>query len=508
MSKEGGKHWPTAASGWLAVTSLWLIGFSLIPAATYGQDDESIAILKQMGTAFASVAEKVSPGVVGIRSQRTIAQADVPMQRMPFGDGTDPFGEDFFDFFFRRRTPRDQERSPGRDRTVRAQGSGFIISKDGYILTNNHVVAGADRVQVELENGRSVDAKVVGPDPESDVAVLKIDVEDDLPPVSLGNSEDLQVGEWVLAIGNPMGLAHTVTAGIVSATGRTGLNIATYENFIQTDAAINLGNSGGPLVNLSGEAVGINTAILGPGGGSIGIGFAIPIRMAKQVADQLIEDGAVERGYLGVIPQDITEDLADVFGLDEAEGVVISEVTDDSAAAKGGVRTGDIVLSFAGEDVESAAQFRNLVAAQKPKEDVQMVVLRDGRRKTLTITLAKRPSIDELRGDLGRQPRDKEPSEHLGMAVGDITPELARRYGLEGQTGVIVTHVASGSEAEEKGLQPGLVIKEVNREKVRTAKQFQQVVDEAIAGDQRVLLLVSDGQTSQYVVLSPPKEED
>jgi serine protease Do len=300
-----------------------------------------------------------------------------------------------------------------------------------------------------------------------------------------------------------MGLEHTVTAGIVSATGRSGLNIATYENFIQTDAAINMGNSGGPLVNLNGEAVGINTAILGPGGGNIGIGFAIPINMARQVAEQLIEGGAVERGYLGVIPQDITQDLADAFGLDEAEGVVISEVTEDSAAAEGGVETGDVVLEFEGVDVESAAQFRNLVAAQRPGGRVEMVVLRDGRRRTLTITLRKRPSIEELRGQIrGRQ--EQEQSQRLGITIQNMTEELAERFGFDDADGVIITQVRPNTVAAEKGLRAGMVIKQINREQVNSVDEARDLINESIEEEEPILMLVTDGQASQFVVLKPP----
>lgn len=498
MLKESRKNGSRRASAWAA---LLVCTIALVPATGYGQDEESITILKRMGTAFASVAEKVSPGVVGVRAERRVARRS--MQQMPFGD---PFGEDFFEYFFRRRGPQDppeDQESPGRGRLQRAQGSGFIISEDGYILTNNHVVAEAERVRVQLNGDQMVDAEVVGTDPESDIAVLKIDTEKDLTPVALGDSQALQVGEWVLAIGDPMGLEHTVTAGIVSATGRSGLNIATYENFIQTDAAINMGNSGGPLVNLNGEAVGINTAILGPGGGNIGIGFAIPINMARQVAEQLIEGGAVERGYLGVIPQDITQDLADAFGLDEAEGVVISQVTEDSAAAEGGVETGDVVLEFEGVDVESAAQFRNLVAAQRPGARVEMVVLRDGRRRTLTITLRKRPSIEELRGQIrGRQ--EQEQSQRLGITIQNMTEELAERFGFDDADGVIITQVRPNTVAAEKGLRAGMVIKQINREQVNSVDEARDLINESIEEEESILMLVTDGQASQFVVLKPP----
>lgn len=489
-----------------AILSVWLLTCFVVPPIAYTQEDESISILRRMGNAFASVAAKASPGVVGIVAQRTVSRPVSPMREMPFGQPDDSF-EDFFDYFF-RRSPR--ERLPERDYTQRAQGSGFIISEKGYILTNNHVVSGADKVLVEVGEGRSVEAEVVGTDPESDVAVIRVDPDevDGIKPVALGNSDSLQVGEWVLAIGNPMGLSHTVTAGIISATGRS-LNIATYENFIQTDAAINMGNSGGPLVNLSGEAVGINTAILGPGGGNIGIGFAIPINMARQVADQLIRTGTVERGYLGVVPQDVTEEIAQALGLEKAEGVVLAEVTPDSPAAQGGLQQGDVVLRFAGTDIDSARQFRNLVAARKPDEKVEVVLRRDSRRRTLSVRLGRRPSVEELRGQ--RQPTPLQPEvtpQRLGITVQDLTPEMADRFGFQDQTGVIITRVESGSEADEKGLRQGYVIKQVNRRPVNNVQQFEEAVSEAMDDGGRVLLLVTDGRASQYVVLNVPADEN
>jgi len=362
------------------------------------------------------------------------------MDEWPFGSPFDPFGEDFFNFFFRRQVPR--RGSPRREFIQRAQGSGFIISKDGYILTNNHLVGEAEDVRVELVDGRSVDAEVVGTDPESDVAVIKID-SDNLKPIELGDSDALEVGEWVLAIGNPLGLSHTVTAGIVSAKGRSGLRIASYENFIQTDAAINMGNSGGPLVNLDGQAIGINTAIIGPGGGNIGIGFAIPINMARDIAEQLMDTGSIERGYLGVLPQEITPEMAEVFGLDEAKGVAI------------------------------------------------------GKRKSLTVRLDKRPPLEELQ-EQQRSAGDE--TKRLGLTVQNLTPDLAEQLGYEGRAGVVVTQVVPGSEAAEKGLEQGDLILEVNRNQVQNTRQFRSAVAKA-SEDGRVLLLVTDGEITRYVLL-------
>ncbi len=328
------------------------------PSLRAGAQEESITLLKRMSSAFASVMERVSPAVVGIQSERRILQAT---PEKPAEGPLDPFSEEFYDYFFRRRAP--QEDSSRREYTQKAQGSGFLISADGFILTNNHVVADADKIVVELVDGRTMGAQVVGTDPESDVAIVRIQAEG-LTPVALGNSDALEVGEWVLAVGNPLGLSHTVTAGIVSAKHRSGFNVTTYENFIQTDAAVNMGNSGGPLVNLNGEAVGMNTFILGPAGGNIGIGFAIPINIAREVADQLMKTGAVERGYLGVIPQDLTAELAEAFELKGTKGAVLSHITPDSPAGRAGLMRGDIVPEFDGTAIDSATQFRNLVAGR------------------------------------------------------------------------------------------------------------------------------------------------
>jgi serine protease Do len=474
---------------------LTLIACTPLPA----QEQRNIAVLQQMGKAFASVAEKASPGVVGIVTKRKVA-ATPRTGQTPDEESSDPSGDDLFNFFF-RRSP--QDRLPQREYTQRAQGSGFIISSEGHILTNNHLVSGADEVMVELAQGRMVKARLIGTDPESDVAVIRIDA-NNLTPVALGNSDAIEVGEWVLAIGNPMGLSHTVTAGIVSAKGRSGLNISTYENFIQTDAAINMGNSGGPLINLDGEAVGINTAIVGPSGGNIGIGFAIPINMAKDVADQLIQTGSVERGCLGVYPQDLTPDLAEALDLKETRGVVVAQVTEGSAAARAGLERGDIVLEFDRVPVESAAQFRNLVAGRKPGQVIDVVVVRDGQRRTVEVKLDKRPSGEELVSRQRERRGRPEETRPLGLAVQDLTAELAERYGLDDQAGVVITRVTPGSEAAEKGLRAGYIIREVNRRPVNSVAEFKDAVAAAAARG-RALLLITDGQASQYVVLKVPQ---
>jgi len=464
------------------------------------QEKESIDILRQMGKAFAQIAEKASPAVVGVRAEKAVTQDTSGFYDSPFGS---PFDDDFFDHFFGRPSPRDRspgERSPQRRPRQVAQGSGFIISEDGYILTNNHLVGEAEKVEVQLkDNEKELEAKVIGTDPESDVAVIKIDAKD-LTYLKLADSDILEVGEWVIAIGNPYGLSHTVTAGIVSAKGRSGVGLTTYEDFIQTDAAVNPGNSGGPLLNLDGEVVGINTAILSRSGGNVGIGLAIPVNMAKAIYDQLVESGTVVRGFLGVMPQDISSDMAAALGLEDAKGVILPHVTEGSAADKGGVKKGDIVLEFDGKPVEDEVGFRRRVAMKKPGTEVKMVVLRDGKRKTLTIELGERPGTDELIAGGSRPQVQKQ----LGLTVQNLTDELAERLGYEGVRGVVVTSVEPGSAAEENGIRAGMLIEEVNSAQVSNTKQFSKAIEKAGQGD-AVLLLVNNGRYSVYVVL--PLEE-
>lgn len=490
------------AGAWCTVLRVALL-LSLVSVPARGDpEDASTAILKRMSHAFASVMEKVSPGVVSVRAERRISR---PTQEKPSPGSLDPFSDDFLDRFFRRQTlPED---APPREYVRQAQGSGFIISAEGYILTNNHVVENADTIRVELIDGRTVDAEVVGTDPESDVAVIRIRAQK-LTPVALGNSDALAVGEWVLAVGNPLGLSHTVTAGIVSAKGRSGFNVTTYENFIQTDAAVNMGNSGGPLVNLSGEAVGMNTFILGPSGGNIGIGFAIPINAAKDVADQLVKTGAVERGYLGVVPQDLTTELAEALGCKGAKGAVLAQVTKEAAAARAGLVHGDVVSQFDGVAIDSASQFRNLVASRRPGGQVALVVLRDGQGRTINVTLDRRPGTDEPR-TRRREPakRPSEPPQRpLGLTVHDPTGEHAEPGASKDPAGVIIAKVLPGSEAAQKGLREGYVIKEVNRREVGGVPQFKEAVSQALREGRSLLLLITDGRVSLYVVLNPTEE--
>ncbi len=477
----------------LLVSTLFLLLLFTVPPSAFAQSKESIAALKQMGKAFASIAEKTSPAVVGIRAEKTFTH---PYAESPFGNQFDPFSDDLFDFFF-RRSPRGRQPAPQRKYQQTAQGSGFIISADGYILTNNHLVGETEKVKVELADKREFTAKIIGADPESDVAVIKIDA-NDLPYLELADSDALEVGEWVLAIGNPLGLAHTVTAGIVSAKGRSGFHLATYENFIQTDAAINFGNSGGPLINLDSEVVGINTAIIGSGG-NIGIGFAIPINMAKHVYKQLRESGTVSRGFLGVDIQDLTPALAKAFGMENTKGVLIPDVHKDSPAEKAGLKPNDVIVELEGKPVESAKVLQTRIAMIKPDTRVKIAVMRDGKRRTLTVKLAKRPPISEILG------AGSDAMEDLGFAVRNLTEELAQRYGYEGQSGVIVSRVDPGSQVERVGIVVGALIKEVNRVQVKNTRDFNEEMKKA--GKTGIALLMIKIERSTFYALLTIGEE-
>ena len=482
-----------------AIPAIFLILLlSIAPISAIAQDAGSIDTLRQMGKAFAAISEKASPAVVGIKTSQTVTQQQQTMPEWPFGD---PFDDDLFERFFGRPNPRQYQ--PERKFQRFAQGTGFLISPDGYILTANHLVDEAESVSVKMKDGSEVEAKVIGKDPDSDLAVIKIDGED-LPFLELADSDALEVGEWVLAIGSPFGLSHTVTAGIVSAKSRSGFRLAEYEDYIQTDAAINPGNSGGPLLNLDGKVVGINTAIISPGGqrywaGNVGIGFAIPVNMAKPIYKQLIESGKVIRGFLGVSIQDMTSEQAPFFGIDkDTKGVLIPEVSEDSAAEKAGLKPGDIIIKFNGQTVEEAKDLQNRVAALKPDTKVEIVVLRNGERKTLTAILGERPSKEQIAS------AESETSEKLGLAVQNLTDDLAERYDYEGLEGVIVTNVEPGSIAELAGITRGTLIMEVNRKPVENVKDFNEAIEEA--KEDSVLLRIKHGRATIFVVLKLPKE--
>jgi serine protease Do len=482
------------------VTLSLLLAAALLGPLPAGAADGGIESLRQTGKAFASVARDVSPSVVNIQTEVSSAGPAAGGGQLPFGEQF-PFGDDFLKRFFGEGFPRvpRQETPQGGRRSV-GQGSGFVFAAEGglladttYILTNNHVVEGAERIRVRLQDGREFDAEITGRDPQSDVAVIEIPT-GGIPPLKLADSSRLEIGEWVIAIGNPFGLRHTVTVGVVSAKGRTTLGINDYEDFIQTDAAINPGNSGGPLVDLNGEAAGMNTAIVSRSGGYMGVGFAIPSNLVGAVANQLIKTGEVTRGYLGILIQQLTPELAESFGLERLQGVLVAQVSEGSPAAAAGLRQGDVILAYRGEAVSNVGAFRNRVALTLPGSEVQIRVLRDGGQQTLTAT------IGTLAGEGLAAAGPAQGAEALGITVQTLTPQLAEQLGAEAGQGIVVTGVDPGSVAAAAGLEPGTLILQVNREPVRDAEQFRRAMEQSPG--KRALLLVRRDGAQQFLVLS------
>jgi serine protease Do len=370
-----------------------------------------------------------------------------------------------------------------RKRTVHGLGSGVIVREDGLILTNNHVVKDAAKLTVRLNDKKEYEAKVVGTDPSTDVAVIKIDAHG-LPAAQLGDSDHVAVGQWVIAVGNPYELLHTVTAGIISAKGRSAIGLATYEDFIQTDASINPGNSGGALCDLDGKVIGINTAITSPSGANAGIGFAIPINMARQVMDQLVSDGKVSRGYLALLPQDIDEELAKAMHLDSTDGALVGDVTPGGPADKAGIKRGDVIVEFNGKQIKDSADLRNVVAATNPGTRVKVEVERDGHHKTLEVKPAERPT--EVAQAETKNP--EEAGDNIGIRVQDLTPGVAAQLGYQHEHGVLVAGVEAGSPAEEAGLQRGDLIEQVNNHDVSSVKEFKKTLSDLDSGDPALFL--------------------
>jgi serine protease Do len=433
------------------------------------------------GRGYSAVVKQVLPAVVNISSSKVVKQAP-----MATPQGLDPFFRQFFgdDFAQRFNVPR--------ERTEKALGSGVIVSPEGYILTNNHVVDGAKEVTVTLHDKREFKARVIGADPRTDIAVLKIDGSN-FPSLTLADSSKVEVGDIVLAVGNPFGVGQTVTAGIVSATGRGGLGIEQVEDFIQTDAPINPGNSGGALVDDEGHLIGINTAILsGNSGGNQGIGFAVPINMARHDMDEILAHGKVEHGYLGILPQDVTPSLAKAFNTSETNGALVGEVTPNSPAASAGLKQGDIILAVNGQTVEDANQLRSRIGMMDPNTTVTLKLLRNGEVENVSVTLGEFPSKEE------RASTDNEnPANDLqGVTVENLTPDTAQQLKIPASTkGVVVDQVSPGSRADNAGLQAGDVIQQVNHQSVSNMREYSRAVG-ASKKDEPVLLLVNrNGET-------------
>jgi serine protease Do len=429
---------------------------------------------------FADLAEKVKPAVVNISTETTVKMPGGPFRHF-FGPEGDPFRDFFHDFF---------GDIPEREFKQQSLGSGFIIDKDGFIITNNHVVEGADKIKVKLADGREFKAKVVGRDPKTDLALIKISsVFKNLPTISLGDSDKMRVGDWVLAIGNPFGLEHTVTQGIISATGRV-IGSGPYDNFLQTDAPINPGNSGGPLVNLKGEVIGINSAI-NPAGQ--GIGFAIPSSMAKTIIPQIKEKGKVVRGWIGVSVQSITPEMAQAFGLKDTSGALVSEIVAGSPAESAGIKRGDVIVSFDGKGISKMSDLPRIVAETPVGKTVDIGIIREKKEVTLQIKIAE--LTEEKLVYEGKQTE-----EMLGLSVDDITPRWRSRFGLREKTGVVVIEVLSGSAAENSGIEPGDIIKEVNRTSVRNLSEYKSAIGKA--GNKAMLFLISRAGRTFFVTIS------
>ncbi len=428
------------------------------------------------------LSKEAKPAVVNI-SSRLNAESAMPPQFK--GQPDDRSMDEFFKRFF--------DEAPPQRRPVRAGGSGFIVNANGFIITNNHVVENAANIQVKLDDGREVPAKVVGRDAKTDLALLKIDATG-LPVIPLGDSKALQVGEPVMAIGNPFALEQTVTTGIVSATGRV-IGSGPYDNFIQTDASINPGNSGGPLINARGEVIGINTAIFSRGGGSVGIGFAVPSSLAKTVITQLADHGTVERGWLGVSIQPLTKELAASFKRSDTSGALVSAVMEGSPADKAGVKTGDVIVEFNGKKIPKATDLPGLVADVPVGRDVPMVVVRDGTEQRLNAHIAKLEDESHAKAAAETDGKGK-----LGLSVQPVTPPVARELGLKVKEGVLVRDVVEGGRAAEAGIRAGDVIVEVDRRPVRTIEDFKARLDKQAKDAPVVMLVNRDGQT-MYVAI-------
>jgi serine protease Do len=484
-----------AAGSALAASHLSATESKKAPAPlSVGVDETSIPRSAGSYNTFAPIVKKVAPAVVKIVTSTTIKNAS--MQQSP--GFNDPFWRRFFGDQFGQMVPPHQL-GPQREHGL---GSGVIVTKDGYVLTNNHVVDHANQVKVTLQDGREFTAKVVGRDPKSDIAVVKIDAKN-LPVVPLADSDKVQVGDIVLAVGNPFGVGQTVTTGIVSATGRGNMGIEDYEDFIQTDAAINPGNSGGALVDVEGRLIGINTAILSHSGGNQGIGFAVPSDLARNVMDSLVQYGHVTRGYLGVMIQDLTPSLAKEFKLKQSNGALVGDVVPKGPADKAGIKDGDVVLQFNGKNVTDSRRLKLMVAETKPNSTVPVRILRDGVNKTIEVTVKQLPDTEQLAQ--AETPNNRESGTLNGVGVESLNGQIRQQFHLpDNVKGAVVTEVRPGSAAAEAGLKPGDVIEEINRHPVKSADDAVRLTQNA--KDKHTLVRVWENGGSHYVVVDESKQ--
>jgi serine protease Do len=444
-----------------------------------------------MPESFADLAEKVSPAVVNITTSTTVA---APVDDGPVVPEGSPF-EDFFQDFLERQGPNQQ-----RPRRSQALGSGFVISEDGFIVTNNHVIDGADEILIEFFSGKELPAELVGRDPNTDIALLKVESDEPLPYVKMGDSDIMRVGDWVMAVGNPLGQGFSVSAGIISARNRE-LSGA-YDDFIQTDAAINRGNSGGPLFNLDGEVIGVNTAILSPTGGSIGIGFSMASNVVERVVGQLQEYGETRRGWLGVRIQDVTADVAEAMGLDEARGALVTDVL-EGPSKDAGLESGDVILSFDGSDIADTRELVRVVGNSDVGKSVRVVVYRNGATETFLVKLGRREDAEAAVPASVEEPMEPEELNKFGMTLSELTDELRETLGLaEGSSGLLITDVAEDSDAYEKGLRAGDLIAEAGQERVATIGEFEtQIASAEDAGRRSILLLIRRDGEPRFVAL-------
>jgi len=458
---------------------LLIAGLVLLVAAP------AVSTAKTVSPDFVELSKKMTPTVVNIRTVKNVKpKQKVRRPQTPH----DKFFDDFFGQFF-------NEMPQQRQRREQSLGTGFIISAEGYVLTNNHVINGADEVMVKLSDGRELKGEIKGADEKLDLALVKITDSHTLPFAELGDSDALEVGEWVMAIGNPFGLAHTVTAGIVSAKGRV-IGSGPYDDFIQTDASINPGNSGGPLFNSVGQVIGINTAIIAGGGG--GIGFAIPINIAKTVVSQLRDSGKVTRGYLGIRFQPLNADLAKSFGLETDKGALIANVDKDTPAERAGLKAGDIILEYDGKPINEGNELPRYVALTPIDKKVKLVIFRDGSKQDVSVVVGK---LKDGESESAAVTGGSAENEKIGISVQELTKELAGRFGIKDSKGLVVTDVKQGSPAEEMGVTAGALIIEINGQRPETVDKFNTVVSKLKKGDVvRLLLRRPDGAT-QYVAM-------
>jgi len=479
-------HHVRGTLGGRPLAAVLLVCCVVVATPAWAQDARSV--LQSLQDAFVQVAQAVKPAVVNIATTQKPRPAERRRGQVPPslpGPFREFFGDEFLERFFGEQPQRERH----------SLGSGVIVDKRGYILTNNHVIERADEIEVRLSDKRKLKATVVGKDPKTDLAVIKVEAAENLPMVKLGDSGKIRIAEWVMAIGNPFGLDQTVTVGVVSAIGRSDVGITTYEDFIQTDASINPGNSGGPLVNMSGEVIGINTAIVATGQG---IGFAIPINMAREVTDRLIAQGRVVRGWLGIGIQELTDELAAQFGVKPEEGVLVGNVMKDSPAEKGGLRTGDIIQEFNNTKITGVRQLQREVAQGPINAPAQVKVLREKQSLNLTVVLGEQPAETAAAPSEG----PAETAERFGFSVQDLTPELREQLKVPAGNGVVVAGVEDDGPAAKAGLRAGDVIAEVNRERVRSAAEFTRLLGQMRRGSNLLLLVQRDGN-SRFVVVSP-----